>query len=107
MQAGAKGVKIICSGRLGGAEMGRRETQQMGSIPLATLQANVDYGYAIACTTYGAIGVKAWIYRGRYGEREPSKGQAPQRPQPPRRQAAAVESRTWSPAVFSGTGIRV
>jgi small subunit ribosomal protein S3 len=83
MQSGAKGVKIICSGRLGGAEMSRRETQQMGSIPLATLQAKVDYGYAIARTTYGAIGVRAWVHLGRYGETEAVEGQAPQRP--PRR----------------------
>jgi small subunit ribosomal protein S3 len=68
MNAGAKGVKIICSGRLAGAEMARRETQKMGSIPLHTLEADVDYGTATARTTYGAIGVKAWIYRGRFGE---------------------------------------
>jgi small subunit ribosomal protein S3 len=84
LQAGAKGVKIICSGRLGGAEMSRRETQQMGSIPLQTLQAKVDYGYAIARTTYGAIGVRAWVHVGRYGEeQETVEGQAP--PRPPRR----------------------
>jgi len=68
MAAGAKGVKIICSGRLGNAEMARTETQMLGSIPLQTLQADVDYGYAIGKTTYGTIGVKVWIYRGRYGE---------------------------------------
>jgi small subunit ribosomal protein S3 len=55
----------------------------MGSIPLATLQAKVDYGYAIARTTYGAIGVRAWVHLGRYGETEAVEGQAPQRP--PRR----------------------
>lgn len=82
LQAGAKGVKIICSGRLGGAEMSRRETQQMGSIPLQTLQAKVDFGYAIARTTYGAIGVRTWIHVGRYGEeQEAVEGQAPPRPQ--------------------------
>jgi small subunit ribosomal protein S3 len=68
MAAGAKGVKIICKGRLGGAEMARRETQLLGSIPLQTLQAKVDYGYALSRTTYGAIGVRVWIYRGRYDE---------------------------------------
>ncbi len=68
MQAGAKGIKIGCSGRLGGAEIARSEHTVLGSIPLTTLQANVDYGYAIAFTTYGAIGVKCWIYRGMYGE---------------------------------------
>jgi len=67
MQSGAKGVKIICKGRLGGSEMARKETQSLGSIPLQTLQANVSYGYAVAKTTYGTIGVKAWIYLGRFG----------------------------------------
>ncbi len=68
MGAGAKGIKIHVSGRLGGAEIARAEQTVVGSIPLTTLQANVDYGYAIAFTTYGAIGVKAWIFRGMYGE---------------------------------------
>lgn len=68
MQAGAKGIKIVISGRLGGAEIARTEQTVVGSIPLTTLQANVDYGYAPAFTTYGAIGVKVWIYRGMYGE---------------------------------------
>src|SRR5438128_9865333 len=68
MQAGAKGIKISVSGRLGGAEIARQEKSGQGSVPLTTLQANVDYGYAIAYTTYGTIGVKTWIYRGMYGE---------------------------------------
>lgn len=68
MQAGAKGIKIQISGRLGGAEIARSEHTVVGSIPLTTLQANVDYGYAIAYTTYGTIGIKCWIYRGMYGE---------------------------------------
>jgi small subunit ribosomal protein S3 len=68
MQAGAKGIKIQVSGRLGGAEIARSEHTVVGSIPLTTLQANVDYGYAIAFTTYGTIGIKCWIYRGMYGE---------------------------------------
>src|SRR6185295_7202318 len=68
MQAGAKGIKIQVSGRLGGAEIARQEKSGMGSVPLNTLQANVDYGYAIAYTTFGTIGVKTWIYRGMYGE---------------------------------------
>ncbi len=68
MQAGAKGIKISVSGRLGGAEIARQEKSGMGSVPLTTLQANVDYGYAIAYTTFGTIGVKTWIYRGMYGE---------------------------------------
>jgi small subunit ribosomal protein S3 len=68
MAAGVKGVKIMCKGRLGGAEMARRETQIRGSIPLHTLQAHVDYGFATCRTKYGTIGVKVWLYHGRYGE---------------------------------------
>lgn len=68
MQAGAKGIKLCVSGRLGGSEIARQEKATTGSVPLTTLQANVDYGYAIAFTTYGTIGVKAWIFRGMYGE---------------------------------------
>ncbi len=78
MAAGAKGVKIICSGRLGGSEMARSERQSMGSIPLQTLQANVDYGYAVSNTTYGAIGVRVWIYTGMYGD-QPGEGEEDRR----------------------------
>lgn len=68
MAAGAKGVKIICSGRLGGAEMSRVEAQMLGSIPLQTLQAHVDYACTTSVTKVGAIGIKVWIYKGIYGE---------------------------------------
>jgi small subunit ribosomal protein S3 len=68
MQAGAKGIRVQVSGRLGGAEIARSEKATTGSVPLTTLQADVNYGYAIAYTTYGTIGVKVWIYRGMYGE---------------------------------------
>ena len=68
MQAGAKGIRISVSGRLGGAEIARNEKVTQGSVPLTTLQADVNYGYAIAFTTYGTIGVKVWIYRGMYGD---------------------------------------
>ena len=77
MASGAKGVKIIVSGRLGGAELARTETQILGSIPLSTLEANVDYGLAVAVTTYGTIGIKVWIYRGQYGEELPPPQQRP------------------------------
>ena len=77
MQAGAKGVKIMLSGRLGGAEMGRRETQIKGSIPLHTLEADVDYGFAPCFTTYGAIGVKVWVYRGRFADASEEADAAP------------------------------
>jgi small subunit ribosomal protein S3 len=64
MKAGAKGVKISVSGRLGGAEMARREWDKEGRIPLGTLRADISYGQVLSRTTYGAIGVKVWIYRG-------------------------------------------
>ncbi|MFA5843746.1 MAG: 30S ribosomal protein S3 [Coriobacteriia bacterium] len=64
MKSGALGIRIQCSGRLGGAEMGRREWYREGRVPLHTLRAKIDYGTADARTTFGAIGVKVWIYRG-------------------------------------------
>jgi len=76
MAAGAKGVKVVCSGRLGGAEMARTEKQMQGSIPLQTLQANVDYAVVHAITKVGTIGVKVWIYRGMFGEEEAARPQA-------------------------------
>jgi len=64
MQSGAKGIKIGCSGRLNGAEMARRESYKQGKLPLQTFRADIDYGFAEAQTTYGTIGVKAWVYHG-------------------------------------------
>ena len=64
MRAGAKGIKVTVSGRLGGAEIARSESYREGSIPLQTLRANIDYGVTTAHTTYGAIGIKVWIYKG-------------------------------------------
>ena len=64
MRLGAKGIKISCSGRLGGAEIARAEHYHEGTIPLQTLRADIDYGFWEANTTYGKIGVKVWIYRG-------------------------------------------
>ncbi len=64
MSSGAKGIKISCAGRLGGAEMARRETYKQGKLPLSTLRADIDYGFAEALTTFGLIGVKVWIYKG-------------------------------------------
>ena len=64
MKAGAKGIKTAVSGRLGGADIARSEGYHEGSIPLQTLRANIDYGFAEAKTTYGRIGVKVWIYKG-------------------------------------------
>ena len=71
MKAGIKGIKTACSGRLGGADMCRTEFYSEGTIPLQTLRADIDYGFAEADTTYGKIGVKVWIYK---GEVLPTKG---------------------------------
>jgi len=64
IQSGVKGIRVSCSGRLNGAEMGRKETYKIGKVPLQTLRADIDYGFAEALTTYGLIGVKVWIYKG-------------------------------------------
>ncbi|MDP7070265.1 MAG: 30S ribosomal protein S3 [Phycisphaerales bacterium] len=76
MQAGAKGVRIQVSGRLGGAEMSRKFVTREGSIPLSTLQANVDYASVTSFTTYGAIGVKVWIYKGMFTDAEEDQTQS-------------------------------
>jgi len=64
VSSGAKGVKISCAGRLGGAEMSRRETYKQGKLPLQTFRADIDYGFAEAHTTYGILGIKVWVYLG-------------------------------------------
>ena len=63
-RAGALGVRVICSGRLNGAEIARRETLTVGKLPLHTLRADIDYSRGAAHTTYGKVGVKVWIYKG-------------------------------------------
>ncbi len=73
MDRGAKGVKILISGRLGGIEIARNEKQSRGSIPLSTLKADISYGLAEARTTYGTIGVKVWIYLGTLAKAEPKR----------------------------------
>lgn len=86
METGVHGIKIELSGRLGGAEMSRREKASRGSIPLSTLQRHVDYGFREAHTTFGVIGVKVWIDLGDYSDEEnrdgsnAKAGQAPQKP---------------------------
>ena len=77
MKAGAKGVKVAVAGRLGGSEMGRREWDREGRIPLGTLRADISYGQVHAHTTYGRIGVKVWIYR---GDIPVERGEGPARP---------------------------
>jgi small subunit ribosomal protein S3 len=100
MRAGAKGIRVQCSGRLGGAEMSRSEFYREGRVPLHTLRADVDYGFYEAKTTFGRIGVKVWIYKGELAgsraEREAQAAQArvqQQRRRPERRRPARGESR--------------
>ncbi len=99
MRSGALGVRVACAGRLGGAEMGRREWYREGRVPLHTLRAKVDYGTAEARTTFGRIGVKVWVYHGDevpYREQETERALAraharaarPERPGPSERPAA-------------------
>ncbi|MEX3610283.1 30S ribosomal protein S3 [Rothia sp. LK2588] len=77
-RAGAKGIRIQCSGRLGGAEMSRSEFYREGRVPLHTLRANIDYGFFEAKTTFGRIGVKVWIYKGDLTDKELAAQQAAQ-----------------------------
>ena len=72
LSKGAKGAKVQVAGRLAGAEMARKVTVSEGKIPLQTLQADISYGMAEAATTYGTVGVKVWIFRGMYSDREES-----------------------------------
>jgi small subunit ribosomal protein S3 len=85
MRSGAQGVRIMASGRLGGAEMSRVESYREGRVPLHTLRADIDYAQATAVTTYGTIGVKVWIFRGEVlGGEEQAREQAERPPRPPR-----------------------
>jgi small subunit ribosomal protein S3 len=100
IKAGAKGVKIQVSGRLGGSEMSRTEWDKEGRIPLGTLRADISYGVVHAHTTYGRIGVKAWVYRGeQLGDRP---GSARTEPRAPRRTAAAPRTRSAGRAATDG-----
>jgi small subunit ribosomal protein S3 len=87
MDAGAKGIKIQLSGRLGGAEMSRREKQISGSIPLSTLRAKIDYGFTEALIAQGHIGVQVWINQGTYseGDTDGADAQTGQTPKKPKR----------------------
>jgi small subunit ribosomal protein S3 len=92
MQRGAKGIKVVIAGRLGGAEMSRREREVSGKVPLHTLRADIDYGQAEALTTFGLIGVKVWIYKGDVLPEKKQIRQAPPveaQPQPQPQQAEA------------------
>ena len=85
MRLGAKGIKVTCSGRLGGAEIARVEHYHEGTIPLQTLRADIEYGFWEANTTYGKIGVKVWIYRGEVLSEVNRQAQARDDRRPPRR----------------------
>jgi len=105
MRLGAEGIKIICAGRLGGAEIARSEAYREGRVPLHTLRADIDYGFYEARTTFGRIGVKVWIYKGeaptsRAGREAQQAAlraaaqQRPQRPREPQRRRRAPETAT-------------
>jgi small subunit ribosomal protein S3 len=100
MKGGAKGIRVQCSGRLGGAEMSRSEFYREGRVPLHTLRADIDYGFYEARTTFGRIGVKVWIYRG-----EASTSRAGREAQQAAMRAAA-QQRNQRPREAQGAGRR-
>ncbi|MFC7406600.1 30S ribosomal protein S3 [Georgenia alba] len=110
-RAGAKGIRVQCSGRLGGAEMSRSEFYREGRVPLHTLRANIDYGFFEARTTFGRIGVKVWIYKGDVTEKEYAREQADSasraprgRGRGPRREGRGGESRQQQAAPAESAG---
>ncbi len=109
MRAGAKGIRVSCSGRLGGAEMARTEWYREGRVPLQTLRSDIDYGYCVSRTTFGVIGVKVWIYRGdiltpeRRSLSKPSSEEAEVRA--PRVKMAKTETAEAVPAVVEETPV--
>ncbi|ADW22841.1 30S ribosomal protein S3 [Thermus scotoductus] len=92
MEAGAKGAKVIVSGRIGGAEQARTEWAAEGRVPLHTLRANIDYGFALARTTYGVLGVKAYVFLGEVigGQKPKARPEGPRAEEKPRRRRPAV-----------------
>ena len=108
MKAGAKGIRVQCSGRLGGAEMSRSEFYREGRVPLHTLRANIDYGFFEARTTFGRIGVKVWIYKGDVvGGKAERDVQVPGRGAPRSARPGRSRPRAVPPAVSrSGPGAR-
>jgi len=103
-RAGAKGVRIQVSGRLGGAEMSRSEFYREGRVPLHTLRANIDYGFYEAKTTFGRIGVKVWIYKGDITNKELAREQASQKSTRPERRDAPRGRRTDAPVAAGAEG---
>lgn len=92
LNMGAKGVRITCAGRLGGAEIARTETYRQGKIPLQTLRADIDYGFAESLTTYGLIGIKVWIYKGDILLEKRTRKQEPEGQQQAQQQAQPQET---------------
>lgn len=91
MESGAKGAKVIVSGRIGGAEQARTEWAAEGRVPLQTLRANIDYGFALARTPYGVLGVKAYVFLGEViGGQKVKRPEAPKAEERPRRRRPAV-----------------
>ncbi|MGF4471914.1 30S ribosomal protein S3, partial [Klebsiella pneumoniae] len=92
MEAGAKGAKVIVSGRIGGAEQARTEWAAEGRVPLHTLRANIDYGFALARTTYGVLGVKVYVFLGEVigGQKPKARPEGPRAEEKPRRRRPAV-----------------
>jgi small subunit ribosomal protein S3 len=92
MESGAKGAKVIVSGRIGGAEQARTEWAAEGRVPLQTLRANIDYGFALARTTYGVLGVKAYVFLGEVigGQKMKGRPETPKAEERPRRRRPAV-----------------
>ncbi|MBI2885087.1 MAG: 30S ribosomal protein S3 [Candidatus Omnitrophica bacterium] len=101
MEAGAKGIKIICGGRLAGSEMKRRETYREGKIPLSTLRSNIGFGHTTAHTTAGCIGIKVWVYQGDVvqlrPDREGSRSRRSLEPNTPRPAAEAAPAPIGTP----------
>jgi small subunit ribosomal protein S3 len=110
LKGGAKGIRVQCSGRLGGAEMSRSEFYREGRVPLHTLRANIDYGFYEARTTFGRIGVKVWIYKGDVvqsrAEREAAEAalRAAQRARPARPTRTERPTRATNSRRDGGTG---
>lgn len=106
MRMGAKGIKVTCSGRLAGAEIARTEHYHEGSIPLQTLRADIDYGFAEANTTYGKIGVKVWVYKGEVLRDSGRSSTSPRRRSRPRSRKDAATAETVAAAALTRIAVR-
>jgi len=104
MSAGAKGIKVQLSGRIGGAEMSRKEKYVVGRIPLQTLRGKIDYGFAEALTTYGRIGCKVWIYKGEVEPEKPASAKPEERKEATANAADAEKGQVSEVAKGSSAG---